>query len=224
MSPASEQTNEFLKAAMEALFKNSTDAIVFFDQNHHIVSVNERFIEVFGYDLAELSGKSVDDVMNTGKGGSANPQYTSAVMEGQKVAGEGVRYSKKGEPIEVYIQGLPIVIDGKLRGGYGTYTDLRHVKQAEQLLKQSREWYRTLAEDIPALVTRLSPDLKFTYVNDAYSRFHGKTSSEIIGRELFSFVPDNNYALVENAMRALSVESSTAIHEHTNDAAGGTTR
>lgn len=223
MPPVSEQTNEFLKSAMEALFKNSTDAIVFFDNNHHIVSVNERFIEVFGYDHAELSGKSVDDVMNTGKGGSANPQYTSAVMEGQKVAGEGIRYSKNGEPIEVYIQGLPIVIDGKLRGGYGTYTDLRQIKQAELLLKQSREWYRTLAEDIPALVTRLSPDLIFTYVNDAYCRFQGKPSSEIIGRELYRFVPDNNYTLVEKAMRALSVESSTAIHEHTNEAAGGIT-
>lgn len=224
MSPASQQTTEFLKAAMEALFKNSTDAIVFFDENHHIVSVNERFIEVFGYDLDELSGKSVDDVMNTGKEGSANPQYTSDVMEGQKVAGEGIRYNKNGEPIEVYIQGLPIVIDSKLRGGYGIYTDLRHIKQAELLMTQSREWYRTLAEDIPALVTRLTPDLKFTYVNDAYCRFQGKTSSEIIGRELFSFVPDHNVGLVEKAMRSLSIERSIAVHEHTNEAAGGITR
>jgi diguanylate cyclase (GGDEF)-like protein/PAS domain S-box-containing protein len=223
MSPASEQTNEFLKGAMEALFKNSTDAIVFFDQNHHIVSANDRFIEVFGYDLAELRGKSVDDMLNRGKEGSANPQYTSAVMDGQKVAGEGIRYNKNGEPIEVYIQGLPIVIDGKLRGGYGTYTDLRQIKQAELLLKQSREWYRALAEDIPALVTRLSPELKFTYVNDAYCRFIGKTSSEIIGSELFRFVPDHNQGMVEQAMRSLSVERSTATHEHTNQNAGGVT-
>jgi diguanylate cyclase (GGDEF)-like protein/PAS domain S-box-containing protein len=224
MSPTSQQTHEFLKGAMETIFKNSTDAIVFFDQNHHVVSVNQRFTEVFGYDLAELSGKNVDDVMNRGKGGSSNPQYTSAVMNGQKVAGEGIRYNKNGEAIEVYIQGLPIVIDGKQRGGYGTYTDLRQIKQAELLMKQSREWYRTLAEDIPALVTRLSPELEFTYVNDAYCRFFDKTSSEIIGRELFSFVPADNYALVENAMRSLSLENSTAVHEHTNETAGGIIR
>jgi PAS domain-containing protein len=36
-------------------------AIVFFDNNHHIVSVNERFIEVFGYDF-KVAGEVVSIV------------------------------------------------------------------------------------------------------------------------------------------------------------------
>ena len=37
------------KLSYEALFKNSTDAIIRFDHNHNVIDINERFTELFGY-------------------------------------------------------------------------------------------------------------------------------------------------------------------------------
>lgn len=52
-------------------------------------------------------------------------------------------------------------------------TDTTERKLAEDIILQSREWYRTLAEDIPLFVCRFSPLWVLTYVNDAYCRFFG---------------------------------------------------
>lgn len=49
--------------------------------------------------------------------------------------------------------------------------DITDRKIAEDLVQQSREWYRTMAEDIPLLLCRFDPAFNFTYVNDAYADF-----------------------------------------------------
>jgi diguanylate cyclase (GGDEF)-like protein/PAS domain S-box-containing protein len=83
-------------------------------------------------------------------------------------------------------------------------------------LEESREWYRTIAEDIPALVHRLSPDMRFTYANDAYCRFYGQDLKDILGKKLFEFVPPENRSLVKKALFSLSQEHSIQSHEHVN--------
>lgn len=94
--------------------------------------------------------------------------------------------------------------------------DISDRKQLEKALEESSEWYRTLAEDIPVLVTRLSPDMRFTYANDAYCRFYGRTIEDVIDRELFEFVPPENKELVREALLSLTPEKATHIHEHIN--------
>ncbi|MDW7739406.1 MAG: PAS domain S-box protein [Bacillota bacterium] len=90
------------------------------------------------------------------------------------------------------------------------------LKQAEKRLEESSEWYRTIAEDIPALVTRLSPDYRFTFANNAYCNFMGKSAGEIIGMKLSDFVPTENYRQVVNHFSSLTRENPIATHEHSN--------
>ncbi|MGM0653206.1 MAG: PAS domain S-box protein, partial [Bacillota bacterium] len=97
-------------------------------------------------------------------------------------------------------------------------------KKLEQLLEDSSEWYRTIAEDIPILVNRLSPDMRFTFVNDAYCNFYGLTGAEILDKELIEFVPPENRALVKEALLSLTPEKPIQRHEHFNLAKSGETR
>lgn len=102
--------------------------------------------------------------------------------------------------------------------------DITERKKAEEAVKQSREWYRTLAEDIPALVTRISPDSRFTYVNDAYCRFIGSEREDIIGKDLYQFVPPENNLQVKKSLASLAPEKDIVTHEHTNRAYDGSLR
>ncbi len=97
-------------------------------------------------------------------------------------------------------------------------------RMANNASEKASEWYRAIAEDIPALVTRLSPELTFIYVNDAYCRFHNKSLKEIIGRNIFQFVPSESKAQVKESLLALTPENSIHTHEHTNISGCGESR
>ena len=94
--------------------------------------------------------------------------------------------------------------------------DVSDRKKLEQVLEESGEWYRTMAEDIPAMVTRLSPDMRFTYANDAYCRFYGRSSEDILDKEIDEFIPPENKPLVKEALLSLTPEDPIHKHEHIN--------
>lgn len=121
--------------SLKALFKNSLDAIISIDSDYCVVDINQVFIDMFGYELDEIKGKHVDDVMNMGKKDTANRDITTAVLAGKQVAEEGMRYAKNGKPIEVLIKGIPIIIDGKMAGAYGIYSDITERKLAEEKMR-----------------------------------------------------------------------------------------
>lgn len=119
----------------EALFKNSMDAVVLFDVNHRVLEINQVFTDIFGYKLEEIRGMNLDDVMNFGKPNTASRNLTRSVMKGEKPAIEGKRYSKDGQPIDMLIKGVPVLIDGEFVGGYGIYADITERKRYEDQLK-----------------------------------------------------------------------------------------
>jgi diguanylate cyclase (GGDEF)-like protein/PAS domain S-box-containing protein len=85
-----------------------------------------------------------------------------------------------------------------------------------QTVAESREWYRTIAEDIPALVVRVSPEYRVTFANDAYSAFMGKSIELIKGNPLSDFVPPENYRQVIDHFLSLNPFNPIASHEHIN--------
>ncbi len=102
--------------------------------------------------------------------------------------------------------------------------DITKSKKMEQLIEDSSEWYRTIAEDIPVLVTRLSKDMRFTFANDAYCNFYGASSTDVIDKELFEFIPPENWTLVKEALLSLNPKESIQRHEHINISGSGEAR
>lgn len=119
----------------EALFKNAKDAIVLFDREHRVLDINDVFTETFGYTLEEIRGEPLDDVLDRGRAGTADRDWTEEVLTGKRVVFEGTRYDRNGRPMEMLVKGIPIVIDGEFIGGYGIYTDITEAKQNEQRLR-----------------------------------------------------------------------------------------
>ncbi|MBV1756914.1 MAG: diguanylate cyclase [Dethiosulfatibacter sp.] len=116
----------------EALFKNSPNPIVIFDENHRVVDINKPFTQVFGYKLDEIIGRELDDLLNKDNEMSEAQLLTSRVFSGLEVNGEGVRYAKNGTGINVSITGVPIMKDGLIIGGYGMYLDITDRKNVEK--------------------------------------------------------------------------------------------
>lgn len=60
-------------------------------------------------------------------------------------------------------------------------------------LKKSEEIYRTIVEGYQTeFICRFLPDGTLTFINDAYCRHHGKTREELLGRNLLSFMHEED--------------------------------
>ncbi len=100
-------------------------------------------------------------------------------------------------------------------------------KKTESLLfgvGEGSEWYHTVAVDIPALITKVSPDYIITFANFAYCAFMGVSMDRVIGRHLSEFVPPVNLQLVIDHLTSLHPFKQIATHEHTNIAFDGSER
>jgi len=127
-----EELGQRQQLSLEALFKNSSDAIVLFDQDHKIVDINGRFTELFGFTLEDIRGKEVDDIVAPGERLDEANQLTLDVLSGGVVSMESVRFGSDGRSREVSVKGIAIMLNDRIIGGYGIYSDISQRKAAEK--------------------------------------------------------------------------------------------
>ncbi len=194
------------KEYFEVLFRNSTDAVVMIDNKHRVVDINKKFEQLFGYTLDEIKGIDLDNVLDMGNKGKANKNLTHELLKGDPVKTKGVRYSKKGKAMNMSINGIPIVIKGQLKGAYAVYTDISRQIKVENAVRESREWFRAMVEDMPFLLCRLTPDMVVNFANDMFCLLHGRKRGGIIGEQLDDLGEADYYAAMKDSLQTLSAE------------------
>lgn len=115
----------------EALFKNSSDAIVIVDNKNRVIEVNEKFEELFKYKLEEIKNKDIDLLIVTESKFEEAKKYTQLLFKDRIESVETIRYDKFKNPKHVELKGTPIFLDGKIIGGFATYTDISGRKAFE---------------------------------------------------------------------------------------------
>ena len=120
------------KINFEALFKNSTDAIAIVDIQNRIMDINEKFTKLFQYTLEETKGIDIDTLIVTEEKINEAKSFTEDLFQEKVDSVETVRFDKFGNPKEVELKGVPIVLNGKIVGGYASYTDISQRKAAER--------------------------------------------------------------------------------------------
>jgi PAS domain S-box-containing protein len=79
-------------------------------------------------------------------------------------------------------KGVPLVTDGRLTGFVGSCLDITDRMQAEQEARKREADFKALAENIPDVIARLDPTLRYLYANPAVQQVFGRKAEEIIGR------------------------------------------
>lgn len=81
---------------------------------------------------------------------------------------------------------------GEFVGFVGTAIDITDRKLAEQQLRESENRYRTIVEDQVEMICRYQKDGTLTFVNSAYARAFRRSPSELIGQNIFEFIPPSD--------------------------------
>jgi PAS domain S-box-containing protein len=120
------------KAYFQQLFDNSPDAIVLLDDTDRIVQVNKGFEALFGYQIEEVKGRFINDVVVPEDRTEEASAMSRATLNNQVVRKETVRKRKDGSLVDVSTVGYPIRFGNKVVGVYVIYSDITERKRAEE--------------------------------------------------------------------------------------------
>jgi PAS domain S-box-containing protein len=135
------QAQKALKESEEKfkqLFTQNPEATCYLDADLHILDVNPRFRELFGYTLEEAKGKNIDDII-VPEGKMEEARMLEEKALGRYVYFDTVRKRKDGLLIPVSVSAAPMKIIDELAGYVVIYKDISEMKKAEEELKVAME-------------------------------------------------------------------------------------
>jgi len=151
-----------MEKKFEAIFEGALDAIFIEDLNGNILDANKAACKLLGYTKDELTKMNIVDIVPEEIG----KRFKELVGEHLKRGGikvEAVNIDKNGRAIPVEVSTTLIDIGGEKRI-VAIVRDITERKKMEEMLQESEEKYRLLAENLP-LGVFISVDTQIIYMN-----------------------------------------------------------
>jgi PAS domain S-box-containing protein len=87
-------------------------------------------------------------------------------------------------------------------------------RAAERAVSESEKRFRAVVEDQTDLICRFKPDGLLTFVNEAFCRFHGKRSEELIGTNFFQTLSKEDAAIPLSYLNSLPPDEPVVSFDH----------
>jgi PAS domain S-box-containing protein len=160
-----EETIRESQQKFERLFRGNPEAAVYLSTDFHILDINPRFERLFGYSLAEIKGKHLDDVIVQKERLEEAGNLNQRALQGY-VYHDTLRRRKDGTLIPVSISAAPITVEDRLEGYVGMYKDISELRNTEEALKETMGKLATINEKLRVVgsLTRHDVQNKLTLV------------------------------------------------------------
>jgi PAS domain S-box-containing protein len=96
----------------------------------------------------------------------------------------------------------------------GLVVDMTERKQAEEELRASEQRYRDVVETQTELICRYRPDTTLTFVNEAYCRYFGMTSQQLVGSKFIELIPELERPAATEHVASLIANPRIETNEH----------
>jgi PAS domain S-box-containing protein len=176
-----------------AIVESSNDAIVSKNLDGIIVSWNAAAQRLFGYSEAEAIGKPIR-MLIPHELQDEEDFLLQRLTAGEHVERfETVRVVKDGKRVAVALTISPVRDSaGNIVGFSKIARDITDRKRAEQLLRESEERFRLVANTAPVLIWMSGPDKLCNFFNQGWLNFTGRSLAEELGEGWASSVhPDD---------------------------------
>jgi len=187
------------------ILDNVSDIVVTTDLNYKIKSWNKIAEVLYGIPEQEAIGQSVSDLLKFSYYGITMEEAFLELNEQGFWKGEVSIINRRGET-KHFFQTVKFIHDegGDKIGCLAIGRDITEKKIAEEKLKESELFYRTLIADSLDGMLLLDTDGKITFVSPSVKNVLGYDNSEVIGRNGFDFVhPDDVSAALDAFQREL---------------------
>lgn len=117
------------------LFQNVPMAVVLLTDSGKVEQVNKGFEEMFGFTLAELKGRSINDFIVPEELTHEGVDLNNLITNHRIISIETARRHRNGKLVDVILYGMPVMLDNQTIGIYGVYVDITERKRVEEELK-----------------------------------------------------------------------------------------
>ena len=118
-------------AQFESMFLGNPEPCIYLDNDFHVIDINPRFIELFGFSLDEIKNKEIDTLIIPEEYKNEAAKLNNETQSGY-VYFDTIRMNKMGDLLPVSISAAPIIINGESKGSFVIYKDIRLRRKAEQ--------------------------------------------------------------------------------------------
>jgi two-component system, cell cycle sensor histidine kinase and response regulator CckA len=118
---------------LEQMFQASPDGLSIADSNHRVLLANETFVRMFDYEIPEVVGQPLENLVVPPDRLAESNWVTEALTKGQRITLETQRRKKDGTLLDVSVSCAPLLLDGKMAGFYAGYHDISDRKRVEAL-------------------------------------------------------------------------------------------
>ena len=173
-------------AHFSAIVSSSHDAIYSTNLDGEVTFWNSGAERLYGYTAAEMLGRSLSILLPTERSDEMMT-LRSRVKNGERVENyDTVRRRKNGTLVDVTATISPLMnSNGEIIGVSGIAHDITNRKQAEHVLRESEDRYRTLVENIDLGITLIDKQHRIVTINTAQTRMHGRSVEAFVGHECF---------------------------------------
>lgn len=172
-----------------------SDAIVATDSSFNIIYINQRAEDLYGYKIAEVIGKHPNMVYAVDDIPALELEIKNIITNGETYIGEFLQKKKDGTIFMAEMKAQPMFDDsGTLLAYIGIQRDITLRKKNEEQLIEQKQEYMNLANSGVALVYRTDTNKLFTYFNEPFLNFTGRSLEEEIGEGWFKDVHTEDFS------------------------------
>jgi PAS domain S-box-containing protein len=170
------------RVPVSAVLSISSEFIMQLDGSMRIVFINEIFAHFLATPAEDLIGKNIEysPVVTT------FDDCFAGFLERVRAGLEGTEWSGELAPAKLetifFCRIAPTALDNGQKGVSIILENITGRKEAEEMLRESEERYRMLAEASSDLIFMIGRDDKVEYVNSYAAGIIGKTPGEVVGK------------------------------------------
>jgi PAS domain S-box-containing protein len=151
------------------------------DREGRFLFVNKSYAERFGLTPEDIIGKHIPEVLGV-EAFESFSQYIEIILRGAPVQFEiEVPYETIGKRFMHCSYAPEFDANGKVVGWVAAITDISERRKVEEILRESEERFRNMADHAPMMVWVTEADTTCTYLSQSWYEFTGKTPETGLG-------------------------------------------
>jgi PAS domain S-box-containing protein len=180
-----------------SLVETAPDVIYTLSKDGKIMSLNPAFEKLAGWSCSKWVGKSFMPLVHPDDLALAVETFQKT-MRGETLTPYELRIlSKSGEYLIGEFTSKPLIENGKIVGELGIVRDITEHKKAEQTLRESEDFFRSVVENSHSGIFIIDDKFRIVYANDEAERLGGRSKEEIIGQDFRKFLDKETQTLIQ---------------------------
>jgi diguanylate cyclase (GGDEF)-like protein/PAS domain S-box-containing protein len=194
-----DEANKAMADFIQVMIDIMPNPAFFKDTEGRYQGTNPAFERLLGKSKGELIGKAIGDVAPPEIVGKHQEHDQALLASPGHQVYEAPLKAWDGEHQIIFIKTTYQQPDGRIAGIIGILKDITQRLRTEEELEQLRRFSESTVQTMTEGLVLTDADGKFTLVNPAAARMLGYTPAEMIERQVLSFVPRDQHAIVRRA-------------------------